>query len=343
MLEMDGSNPFRVRAYREAARVIEHLPEPAAQLALTEGRLKEIKGIGKDLEQKIRDLATTGKTELYEELSRKYPPSLMELTELQGLGPKRVKALFEQLGVRSLEDLGKAARAGKLRELHGFGETVETKLIKAIDALTSKPSSQRVLLYGIWPVAHELAGHVAKVPGVQQVEIAGSFRRRRETIGDLDLLACGGATDAVMSAFTTHPYVHEVLARGDTKSSVRLGNSLQVDLRHVPVESFGAALMYFTGSKAHNIELRKLALDRDMSLNEYGLTKGARTVAARTEEEVYRALGLAWIPPELREAGREIEQARNGTLPDLIDVVDLRGDLHMHTDRSDGRDTLATM
>jgi len=192
-------------------------------------------------------------------------------------------------------------------------------------------------------VGHELVAVIARVAGVERVELAGSFRRRRETVGDLDLLVCGGATETVMDAFTTHAYVHEVLAKGDTKSSVRLGNGLQVDLRLVPAESFGAALLYFTGGKSHNIELRKLALERGMSLNEYGLTQDSRVVAARTEEDVYHALGLAWIPPELREARDEIERARAGNAAEADRASDLRGDLHMHTDRSDGRDTLADM
>jgi DNA polymerase (family 10) len=343
MLEMDGGNPFRVRAYREAARVIEYLPEPAAQLAKTEGRLREIRGIGKDLEGKIRDLVTQGTMDVYAELSKKYPPSLMELTELPGLGPKRVKVVFEQLGIRSAEDLAKAAQEHRLRDLPGFGETTENKLLKALGALAEAPAAGRVLLHAAWAVSTEISAAIAKVPGVERVEVAGSFRRRRETVGDLDVLVIGKSAPPVMEAFTTHPYVHEVLAKGDTRSAVRLGNGLQVDLRLVPAESFGAAMLYFTGSKAHNIELRKIAIDGGMSLNEYGLTKGDQVVAARTEEEVYGALGLPWIPPELREGHDEIPRARRGALPKLIEESDLRGDLHMHTDRSDGRDTLTAM
>jgi len=352
MLEMDGGNPFRVRAYREAARVIEHLAEPAASLARSEGRLQQIKGIGKDLEGKIRDIAATGTTSTYTELSAKYPPSLMELTGIQGLGPKRVKALFTQLGVRSLDDLAQAARGGKIKDLPGFGETVERKVLDAVEKLAAAPVA-RMLIHAAWPVAGELTQAIGRVPGVEQVEVAGSFRRRRETIGDLDLLVCGGEASAVMAAFTGHAYVAEVLARGETKSSVRLGNGLQVDLRLVPAASFGAAMMYFTGSKSHNIELRKLALERGMTLNEYGLTtgervvagrtQGERLVAGRTEEEVYRALELDWIPPELREAHDEIELARQGGLPRLVEESDLHADLHMHTDRSDGRDSLVDM
>jgi DNA polymerase (family 10) len=198
-------------------------------------------------------------------------------------------------------------------------------------------------LGGAWPVAHLVAAHVGKVRGVERVEIAGSFRRRKETIGDLDLLVCGGRPEAVMEAFVSHPDVAEVLGQGETKSSVRMRNGLQVDLRHVPVASFGAALLYFTGSKAHNIELRKIAIDQGLSLNEYGLWRGEKTVAARSEEDVYAALGLAWIPPELREAEGELDLARTGKLPRLIEQQDLVADLHMHTDRSDGRDTLLAM
>lgn len=344
MLEMDGANTFRVRAYRECARVVEHLPEPAATLALTEGRLREIRGIGKDLEQKIRDLVTTGHMQTFDELRAKYPPVLVELTELPGLGPKRVKTLWESLKLGSRDALLEAARAGRIRALPGFGETVENNIIKSLEAMAAAPSEPgRMLLSRAWNTAHELAAAIRAVPGVERVEIAGSFRRRRETIGDLDLLVCGGGAEAVMGAFTSHGYVGQVLGRGDTKSSVKLGNGLQVDLRLVPTESFGAAMLYFTGSKQHNVELRKLALERGMSLNEYALTRGETVVAGRTEEEVYRALGLAFIPPELREAHGEIAQARDGTLPKLVELSDLRADLHMHTDRSDGRETLTGM
>jgi DNA polymerase (family 10) len=341
LLEMDGANVFRVRAYREAARVVETLAEPAEVLSRTEGRLQEIKGIGRDLEAKIRDFVTRGTTGVYDELLGRYPASIVELTEIPGLGPKRVKILFEQLGIRDRDELRAAAAAGRLQELPGFGETVQRNLLKALAAPAA--GGGRMLLAGAWQVAHDLAGRVRQVAGVGAVELAGSFRRRRETVGDLDVLVCGGAAADVMAAFVGHPYVAEVLARGDTKSSVRLGNGLQVDLRRVPEESFGAALVYFTGSKQHNIELRRIAIERGLSLNEYGLTRGGKTVAARTEEDVYRALGLAWIPPELREAGDEIERARDGRLPRLIEEKDLRADLHMHTDRSDGRDTLADM
>ena len=342
MLEMEGANPFRIRAYREGARVIETHVEPIRAVAGAEGGLESIRGIGKDLAQKIRDLVATGSTPLYAELTAKYPTDILSLTELPGIGPKKVKALFEKLRITTRVELEQAAREGKVRELPGFGEKVEQNLIAAL----AKPveTFSRMLLAGAWPVAQTLVEAVRALPGIERAELAGSFRRRRETVGDLDIVACGkGDVAEVMAAFVSRAEVAEVLGQGDTKSSVRLGNGLQVDLRVVPAKSFGAALLYFTGSKEHNIEMRRLAIDRGMSLNEYALTRGKKVVAGRTEEEVYAALDLAWIPPELRECRGEFEWSREGRLPVLIEEGDLRGDLHMHTDRTDGRDTLEAM
>ena len=341
MLEMDAANPFRVRAYREAARVIGEQAKPVAAFAAEAGRLEAIPGIGKDLAQKIRDLIATGSFATFDEMKAKYPLEVVALTELPGVGPKRVRLLFEKLNVRSRADLERLAREGKLRALAGFGEVMEQKVLKALS--TAEQFAGRLLLAGAWPAAHALAEHVRNVTGVGQVEIAGSFRRRKETVGDLDLLVSGGEAERVMQAFTSHPEVAEVLGRGGTKSSVRLKNGLQVDLRLVPEVSFGAAMMYFTGSKAHNIELRKIAIEKGYLLNEYGLMKGERVVAGRTEEEVYRALGMSWIPPELREAMDEIDLAIEGRLPELIEERDLKADLHIHTNRTDGRESIETM
>lgn len=340
-LEIEGANPFRVRAYREGGRVVGAHPEAMSALAGTPGALEALKGIGKDLAGKIRDLVSSGRTELDDELRARIPDAVVDFTELQGLGPRRVKTLFETLGIRDQDALEKAAKAGRLRDLPGFGEKVEQNVLKAL--ATASQWSGRMLLGAAWPLAHALAERVAAVKGVRQVEIAGSFRRRRETIGDLDLLVTGGDAETVMSALAGHDSVAETLARGDTKCSVRLKVGLQVDLRLVPADSFGAALLYFTGSKSHNIELRKLAIEKGWSLNEYGLTKGAKTLAGRTEEEVYAKLGLAWIPPELREANDEIALAHADELPKLVELADLRGDLHMHTTRSDGRESIDGM
>ncbi len=338
MLEIDGANPFRVRAYREAARVIESLAEPVA--ALDAAQLAELPGIGKDLAGKTREVVETGTTPLFEEMKAKVPLEVVALTELQGMGPKRVKTLLER-GIRNRAQLEKAARAGELKELPGFGETLEKNILKAI--AVAEKASGRTLLGAAWPVAHALAERIGEIPGVTQVEIAGSFRRRKETVGDLDLLVVGGRPEAVMKVFTSHREVGEVLGEGETKSSVRLLTGLQVDLRLVPPESFGAALLYFTGSKEHNIELRRIAIEKGMSLNEYGLTRKEKMVAGRTEEEVYRALGTVWIPPELREARDEIALAIENRLPRLVEPDDLRADLHIHSDRSDGRDSLESM
>ena len=341
MLQLEGANPFRVRAYEEAARVVSEHAEPMASLAATPGGLEALKGIGKDLAQRIRDLAATGTTSAYEDLRAHYPDEVVDMTELHGLGPKRVKTLFETQGIRTRAELEAAAREGKLRDLPGFGEKVEQNVLKALAAASQWAG--RLLLATAWPIAHDFLGRVRAIPGVSQVELAGSFRRRKETVGDLDLLVCGGETEAVMEALVSHGAVAQVLGRGDTKSSVRLKSGLQVDLRQVPESSFGAALLYFTGSKEHNIELRRIAIERGMSLNEYGLTRGETTLAGRTEQEVYRALGLEWIEPELREARGEIELAREGRLPKLIELEDVRGDLHMHTTRTDGRESIDAM
>ncbi|MBI5709329.1 MAG: DNA polymerase/3'-5' exonuclease PolX [Candidatus Eisenbacteria bacterium] len=343
MLELDGANVFRVRAYREAARVVEALAEPVGRLAAAEGALEELPGIGRDLAGKIREILAGGSTGVYDQLLKKYPLPLVQLTELQGLGAKRVRQLHDALGIGDRASLEAAARAGKLRDLPGFGEKLEQKILHSLSI--AEQVAGRMLLGTAWSVASGIVDLLRALPGVEKVEAAGSFRRRRETVGDLDILVCGGKPDTVMDAFVGQPGVAETLGRGDTKSSVRLANGLQVDLRLVPRESFGAALLYFTGSKEHNIELRKLALEQGTSLNEYGLTRerGGKVVAGRTEEEIYRALGLAWIPPELREAHGEIALARAGKLPKLIEQDDLAGDLHMHTTRSDGRNSLVEM
>ena len=336
MLEIDGANSFRVRAYREAARVLDARTEPVAPL--DPAALTAIPGIGKDLAAKIRDLVERGTTPLFEEMKAKVPLEAVALTELQGMGPKRVQTLLSR-GITNRTRLEEAAKAGELKGLPGFGATTEKNLVKALAAT----GGGRTLLGAAWPVAHAFRDRIVALPGVERVEIAGSFRRRRDSVGDLDLLVAGGDAETVMKAFTSHPQVAQVQGSGGTKASVKLLSGLQVDLRLVPAESFGAALLYFTGSKQHNIRLRQIALDQGMLLNEYGLLRDEKPVAGRTEEDIYRALGMEWIPPELREARDEIEQAREGRLPRLVELEDMHGDLHMHTNRTDGRESLETM
>src|SRR5262249_26734176 len=341
MLEIDGANSFKVRAYKEGARVVENHGEAVSALVDEPGALEALQGIGKSIALAIRELVAKGHTQVLDELLKKYPGEVVTFPELQGLGPKRVRTLFDELGLQTRAELELAAKAGKLRDLPGFGEKVEQNVLKAL--ATASRWTGRMLLADAWPLAHAIADRIRTVKGVKQLELAGSFRRRKDTVGDLDLLVTGGDAEQVMQAFTTHESVADILGRGDTKSSVKLKVGIQVDLRVVPESSFGAALLYFTGSKEHNIELRKLAIHEGWNLDDYGLTQGEQVVAARTEADVYRALGLAWVPPELREARGEIALARDGKLPQLVEEQDLRADLHMHTTRTDGRDTIDDM
>jgi DNA polymerase (family X) len=345
LLEIKGENAFKIRAYRSAADVVQTAGEPVARL--TDAQLRALPGIGKDLSARIRELADTGTCAPYQELLQAFPPTILELLRLQGVGPKTVAQLYHSLGVASVEALAAAAQSGRLRELKGMGAKKESLILKAIEERTR--SAGRQLLADAAALAQDfIASIVAAHPSASVVPV-GSLRRGVETCGDVDLLCTGvddtAMGDAVMDTFVANPRVERVLGRGDTKSSVRVRGGFQVDLRVVPSESRGAAMQYFTGSKAHNIELRDRALKRGMTLNEYGLTRleSGEVVASETEEAIYTALGLAWIAPELREHKGEIDAAESGGLPALVTPGDLRGDLHMHTTATDGRDTLEAM
>ncbi len=342
LLALQEANPFRVRAYRNAARTIRDLAEPAAQLVAEPGRsLEELPGIGVDLAGKIRTLLQTGDLPLRRELRRQVPAGLRDLLGVPGLGPKRAQLLYQRLGIRSLDKLRRAACAHRVRELEGFGTKTEENILRGLAHL--EEVGRRVYLAEAKVYADALVRHLKAAPGVRQVEVAGSFRRRQETVGDLDVLvACDRAAKA-MGRMAAYEGVAEVVARGPTKMTVRLTTGLHVDLRVVPAVSYGAALQYFTGSKAHNILLRRMAQERGLKVNEYGVFRGERRVAGRTEEDVYAALGLPWIPPELREARGEIERALRGQLPTLLELDDVRGDLHMHTRVTDGRSSLEDM
>ncbi|HET7526048.1 MAG TPA: DNA polymerase/3'-5' exonuclease PolX, partial [Burkholderiaceae bacterium] len=341
LLELQNANPFRVRAYRNAARVVGDLKLDLAA-AVADGKpLPKLPGIGADLGAKIQELAATGHLAALERLRKQVPAGLDELMQLPGLGPKRVRALYDELHVHTMPQLLRAARDGRIRTLPGFGIKSEERIAAAIDKHLG--SVRRFKLATAAQYADALLAFLRRSPGVREAVAAGSLRRRRDTVGDLDLLAIASDGAAVCRHLANYADVHEVLSTGDTRASVVLKSGLQVDLRVVPPASHGAALLYFTGSKAHNIRLRSRALERGLKLNEYGLFDGARVVAGATEQEIYAALDLPWIAPELREDRGEIEAAAEGSLPTLIELSDLRGDLHVHTDWSDGSASLEAM
>ena len=340
MLEIGGENFFRVRAYHNAARSVRDQPVPVAQLSSEQ--LDEIPGIGADLAGKISTLVNTGELPLHRELAKKLAPGLLELRDISGLGPKRLKLLIDRLHIKGRDDLEREVKAGKLRKIRGFGAKIEERILESL-ARHGQDASKRIPYAEAALTAERLLAHLRKCPAVEQLEVAGSFRRRRETVGDLDLLVSARHPEPVMKQFTAFPEMTGVTGSGETKSSLVLKGGLQVDLRVVPRESFGAALVYFTGSKSHSVHLRRIAQARGLLLNEYGLFRDRSTVAAKTEEQVYKALGLPWIPPELREDRGEIEAADSGHLPVLLERSELRGDLHTHSTYTDGRASIEQM
>ncbi|RMF76586.1 MAG: DNA polymerase/3'-5' exonuclease PolX [Acidobacteria bacterium] len=341
LLEIRGENPFRVRAYRNAARTVEGLAEPLDELAAQgEQALVALPGIGHDLALKILEIARTGRLAFLDRLHDEVPATLAELLRVPGLGPKRVRLLWKKLGVTTLDDLEEALAADRLAGLEGFGPTLIDKVRRGL--AERREHARRVRLDVADRVAASLVDRLSRGRRGIEIVVAGSLRRRRDTVGDLDVLATG-STRGLITRFTELDDVSEVLAAGQTRASVVLASGLQVDLRVVPRASFGSALQYFTGSKEHSIVLRRRAQERELKLNEYGVFRGARRVAGRTEEEVYAALDLPWIPPELRENRGEIEAAAAGDLPELVTLDDIRGDLQMHTDWSDGEASIEQM
>jgi len=338
LLEIQDANPFRVRAYRNAARTIGEYGREVAEILAGGGKLPKLPGIGADLAAKIEEIATTGRSRFLEELRAQLPATITQLLSIPGLGPKRVKMLYDSLQVETLDQLAKAAEAGRIRELPGFGEKTERAILEAIRAHASQ--SRRYSIAVATQYAQSLVAHLRKGPGVRQAVVAGSFRRAKETVGDLDILVTAASGPPVMTHLLAYDEIADVLSHGETRSSVVLKSGIQVDVRVVPEESFGAALHYFTGSKPHNIAIRKLGQERGLKINEYGVFRGERRIAGETEESVFAAVGLPWIPPELREDRGEIEAARAGHLPQLVELKALRGDLHVHSKASDGRHTL---
>lgn len=341
LLEIEDANPFRVRAYRSGARTVRSHGRSMADL-LDEGEnLSRLPDIGDDLAEKIRTIVETGKLPLLEEVESRTPEALSDMMKIEGLGPKRVKALYRELDIRNIDDLKRAARSGKIRDLEGFGEKTEKLIKERAERFAGK--ERRVKLAAAEDIARPLVEYLEKVRGVRNIIVAGSYRRRKETVGDLDILVTAAKDSPVMDRFTGYDEVVEIVSRGKTRSTVRLRSGMSVDLRVVPQLSYGAALVYFTGSKEHNIAIRQIGVRKKLKINEYGVFRNDERVAGKTEKSVYEKVDLPYIPPELRENRGELEAARKHKLPRLITLGDIRGDLHCHTKASDGHDGLRKM
>jgi DNA polymerase (family 10) len=343
MLAIRGDQIHRVLAYRRAAENIRELDRDLGRLR-SEGDLTDLPGIGAALAEKIEEMLDTGRLAYFDRLAEEVPPSLVEMLQVEGLGPKRVKQIYDSLGITTLAELSEAAEAGQLRDLPGLGAKSEAKLVANIKAL-QRHETGRTPLGDAWPVAQEILAELRELPGVTKAAVAGSLRRMRETIGDIDLLVAADDSEPIMAYFRSMPRVESILGSGPTKSSVVLVNGLQVDLRVLPAERWGTLLSYFTGSKYHNVKLRQLALDQGLSLNEHSFTPqdGGAEILCASEEEVYGQLGLPYIAPTLREDKGEIEAAMQGELPDLVQVSQIVADLHMHSTWSDGRLSILEM
>lgn len=341
LLEIEGANRFRVRAYRNAARTMGSLPRNAADLVEAEEDLSKLPGIGKDLAGKISEIVKTGSLNQLEELEKRTPAELNELMNISGLGPKRVSALYHELGVTSRKELKTAAEKEKIRKLEGFGKKTEQSILEELSR--KEEGEKRVPLMQSEQRAAPLVDYLKNSKGIKKITVAGSYRRRKETVGDLDILVTCKKNSNVMDRFADYEDVEKVVSKGSTRSTVILNSGLQVDVRVIPQVGYGAGLHYFTGSKAHNIAVRKKGVDRNLKINEYGVFKGKKRVAGKTEEEVYEKVGLSYIEPELREARGEIGAAEKDSLPKLIQQKDIRGDLHAHTKATDGQASLEEM
>ena len=343
LLEIKDENVFRVRAYRNGAQTIANLSTKLSEM-VTEGEdLTDINSIGDDLAAKIEEVIKTGSCSYLEELKEELSPGLLDILEIPRLGPKRVKTIYDELGIDDVDDLEAAAKENRIQELSGFGKKTEQNILEGIQENKKKKGVERYLLSTAEEYVADLIDYLKKRGEVNKVTAAGSFRRRKETIGDIDLLVTCEEREKTAQAFVDYEDVREVTAQGEKRSAVILNSGLQVDLRIVEEEEYGSALMYFTGSQAHNVVLRQLAQEQDLKLSEYGVFAGEENLASRTEEEVYSALGLDYIPPELRGNNGEVEAAKNKQLPELVTLDEIKGDLQMHTTASDGDNTLAEM
>ncbi|MFA0834321.1 MAG: DNA polymerase/3'-5' exonuclease PolX [Methanobacterium formicicum] len=338
-LELDGVD-FRTKAYRRAAHTIETLSVDIADMQ-KQGKLEELPGIGKHIHQKIEEILETGNLEYLENLKKEFPLDMDALIQVEGLGPKKIKLLYQELGIKNLDDLEKEAKRHHIRRLKGMGTKTEAKILQNIEF--ARKSIGRQLLGDVLPLAIEIKQRISTLDMVDQVQIAGSIRRRKETVGDIDILTVTEHPDEVMDYFTQMDLVGEVIVKGHAKSTVRLYNGMDADIRVFKESDFGSAMVYFTGSRELNIVLRKIALSKSMKLNEYGVFQEDVRLAGQTEVDVFRVLGLDYIPPELRENTGEIEAAQQGKLPELVDYNDIKGDLHIHTNWSDGKSSILEM
>ncbi|PIW35021.1 MAG: DNA polymerase III [Candidatus Nealsonbacteria bacterium CG15_BIG_FIL_POST_REV_8_21_14_020_37_12] len=341
-LEMEGV-AFKPYAYQKAALTLEGLEKDVEEIYKEGGReaLLKIPGIGESMAEKIEEYLKTGKIKYYEELKKKTPVNIEELMAVEGMGPKKAKVLYQKLGIRNLKDLEKAAKSHKIASLFGFGEKTEKNILEGINFL--KRSKGRFLLGEILPTVKEVYQKLKSLKEVEKIDPAGSVRRMKETIGDVDFLVISKNPGKVMDFFVRFPGIIKIWGKGSTKSSVRMREGFDMDIRVVPARSYGSALQYFTGSKEHNIATRKIAMDRNLKLSEYGLFRGPKMIAGKTEEEVYKALGMQWIPPEMRENQGEIEAALSGKLPQIIGYKDIKGDLHCHSQWDGGTNTIMEM
>jgi DNA polymerase (family X) len=342
IVQDDSKWTFKAAAYDRASRSVESFSEKLEDIARDPNRkLTDIPGIGVEMAAKIKELVETGKSTYHQEQLAKVPHGLLDLLNLQSVGPQKVRLFYKELGIKSVDDLERAAKDGRLRELPKMDVKSEENILKAIEVY--RRASGRFLISTAYDTAQALIQYLKDIQTVEQVQYAGSLRRGRETVGDLDLLVTGRDTAVIGEKFANHPLVGQVLAKGDDKVSVKLQNDLQVDVRMLPRKTYGAAMQYFTGSKEHNVALRDRAKRKGWKLSEYGLFEGEKVLASKTEEEIYEKLGLAWIPPELRENLGEIEAAEKGELPKLVELDDIKGDLQMHTTASDGKTSVEEM
>lgn len=341
LLEIKGENEFRVRAYRNAARTVESLSKQASEMIEQGESLSDLSGIGKDLAGKIKNIVKTGKLPVLHELEDQFPKGIHQLLRIEGLGPKKLRKLYDELDITDIEGLASAIEEGKLRDLEGFGKKTEENIKKSLENFS--PEDNRIKLVRAEEIVGDLIAYLEKEKSLHKITVAGSYRRRKETVGDLDILATSESNKKGMEHFVGYEDVSRVVSRGETRSTIVLRSGLQVDLRIVSPSSYGAALYYFTGSKEHNIAVRKRGIEKDLKINEYGVFKGEEQAAGREEKEIFEQVDLPYIEPELRENQGEIEAAEKGELPNLITLEDIRGDLHVHTKATDGKSSLEEM